>query len=66
MSAPGQLGDRFVPWRKRFPSAWRISTVKYSTRMNAEVLSEATPPTYAFDYLDIGNVGEDGAVVHLI
>src|SRR5437899_2032729 len=45
------------------PTDWETAPVKYATRMNAEVLSEATKPDFEFDYLDIGNVSEEGQLL---
>jgi type I restriction enzyme S subunit len=45
------------------PQDWETSPVKYATRMNAEVLSETTKPDFEFDYLDIGNVSDEGQVL---
>lgn len=63
MSNTGLLADRFVSWRNRMPQDWETSPVKYATRMNAEVLSETTNPDFEFDYLDIGNVSDEGRVL---
>lgn len=51
-----EMKDSGVEWIGRMPKAWQYTPLKYLASCNDEVLTEATPEDYTFDYIDIGSV----------
>lgn len=50
-----------IAWMGDVPESWSIQPLKYITGCNQRVISESTPPTFNFRYIDIGSVTfEDG------
>jgi len=49
----------------RLPDHWRPSRLKHATRLNPEVLTDATDPDYEIEYIDIGNVDATGRINEL-
>lgn len=51
-----EMKDSGVEWIGSIPKAWQYVPLKYLASCNDEVLTEATPEDYTFDYIDIGSV----------
>lgn len=51
-----EMKDSGVEWIGEMPSHWQYTPLKYLASCNDEVLTEATPEDYTFDYIDIGSV----------
>lgn len=51
-----EMKDSRVEWIGEMPSHWQYTPLKYLASCNDEVLTEATPEDYTFDYIDIGSV----------
>lgn len=51
-----EMKDSGVEWIGEIPKAWQYTPLKYLASCNDEVLTEATPEDYTFDYIDIGSV----------
>lgn len=51
-----EMKDSGVEWIGKMPKAWQYTPLKYLASCNDEVLTEATPEDYTFDYIDIGSV----------
>lgn len=51
-----EMKDSGVEWIGKMPSHWQYTPLKYLASCNDEVLTEATPEDYTFDYIDIGSV----------
>ncbi|MDI6809463.1 MAG: restriction endonuclease subunit S [Candidatus Eisenbacteria bacterium] len=49
-----------VDWLGEIPAHWEVKPLKFSVRMNPEVLPETTDPNYQFEYIDIGSVNSVG------
>lgn len=50
-----------IAWIGDIPESWSIQPLKYISDCNQKVISESTPPTFTFSYIDIGSVTfEDG------
>jgi len=47
-----------VPWLGRIPEDWAIKPLKRCAAINQATLTETTDPDFAFQYVDIGAVGE--------
>lgn len=51
-----EMKDSGVEWIGKMPRHWQYTPLKYLASCNDEVLTEATPEDYTFDYIDIGSV----------
>ncbi|MBY0221779.1 restriction endonuclease subunit S [Sporosarcina aquimarina] len=51
-----------VSWLGGLPSSWKVSKVKYQTKINERVLSETTSPDFEMKYIDIGSVDSTGNI----
>jgi type I restriction enzyme S subunit len=54
--------DSGVEWLGKIPEDWEIKRLKFSARMNTDVLDETTSPDFAFRYADISSVTADGQI----
>lgn len=45
-----------VEWLGDVPAHWEVKRIKEVCNINKNALSEKTPPSYEFDYVDIGSV----------
>ncbi len=53
-----------VEWIGEIPAEWEVRRLKFAAKYNVETLSESTTdPNYEIEYLDIGNVNEDGKIL---
>ena len=50
------MKDSGVEWLGEISAGWIIEPLKHAVKINPEVLSEKTDPSYTFKYIDIGNV----------
>lgn len=50
------MKDSGVEWIGEIPVHWRMKRIKEVCEINKNTLSEKTPATYEFDYVDIGSV----------
>jgi type I restriction enzyme S subunit len=56
--------DSGVEWIGEIPEGWKVRRFRFAVRYNLETLSESTAhPNYEIEYLDIGNVDEDGNIL---
>lgn len=54
--------DSGIEWIGKIPKHWEIKKLKYCTSINHRTLTEKTPNDYVIQYIDISNVGSDGAI----
>ena len=45
-----------IAWIGNIPESWSLQPLKYISNCNQKVISETTPPTFTFSYVDIGSV----------
>lgn len=57
-----ELVDSGEEWIGMVPKGWSVERLKSIANINRDVLSEDTPSDYVIRYLDIGDVGSDGAL----
>lgn len=50
------MKDSEVTWIDRIPAHWKLKRIKEVCDINKYTLTEKTPPSYEFDYIDIGSV----------
>ena len=56
LNPDAEMKDSGVEWSGKIPQGWEYKPLKHLASCNDEVLSEATPGDYVFDYIDIGSV----------
>lgn len=54
--------DSGLPWTRNIPAHWDVIPLKFLVDINRETLGEDTPKEYELEYLDIGNVNEQGII----
>jgi type I restriction enzyme S subunit len=55
-----------IDWLGDIPTGWEVKKIKHVTSANKKSLSEdSTDPNYEFDYVDIGNVNNEGKILEL-
>jgi len=55
-----------IDWLGDIPAGWEIKKIKHVATVNRKSLSEdSTSPDFEFDYVDIGNVNNEGKILEL-
>lgn len=49
-----------IEWLGEIPAHWEIKSLKYAVEINQNTLPENTDKEYQIQYIDIGNVSQDG------
>ncbi|KAF5427065.1 type I restriction enzyme, S subunit, partial [Candidatus Methanophagaceae archaeon] len=57
-----KLKDSGIEWLGKIPEHWKVKPLKYTVKINQDSLPENTPEDYEIQYIDIGNVNQDGLV----
>ena len=55
-----KMKDSGIEWLGEIPEHWEVSPLKHAVRINQDSLPEHTDENYGIQYIDIGNVDEDG------
>ena len=56
--------DSGIVWIGEIPEHWEVKPLKYTVKINQNSLPENTHEDYEIQYIDIGNVNQDGLVNH--
>ena len=56
--------DSGIEWIEGIPEHWEVKPLKYTVKINQDSLPENTHEDYEIQYIDIGNVNQDGLVNH--
>jgi restriction endonuclease S subunit len=56
--------DSGIYWLGEIPEHWEVKPLKYTVKINQDSLPENTHEDYEIQYIDIGNVNQDGLVNH--
>jgi len=56
--------DSGIEWIGEIPEHWEVKPLKYTVKINQDSLPENTHEDYEIQYIDIGNVNQDGLVNH--
>ena len=57
-----KLKDSGIEWLGVIPEHWDVKPLKYTVKINQHSLPENTHEDYEIQYIDIGNVNQDGLV----
>ena len=55
-----KMKDSGIEWLGEIPEHWEVKRLKHAVRINQDSLPEHTDGNYEIQYIDIGNVDEDG------
>ncbi len=64
MKAYPAYKDSGIEWIGEIPEHWEVKPLKYTVKINQDSLPENTHEDYEIQYIDIGNVNQDGLVNH--
>ena len=57
-----QMKDSGIEWLEEIPEHWEVKPLKYGVRINRQSLAENVNDDYEIQYIDIGNVNQEGLV----
>lgn len=55
-----KMKDSGIDWLGEIPEHWEVKPLRYTVRVNQDSLPENMDKDYEIQYIDIGNVNEDG------
>ena len=62
LNANVEMKDSGIEWIGEIPGHWKVVPLKYVSTINDENLSNSTPKSYSFKYIDIGSVSLENGI----